>query len=151
MTAPPQLQDSSQVALGAGCWGWACQLSFRFLVIHQGHLESCQGNVSHGLLPSFSWLWTFPSRLMGEARPCWCKCLRTQPLRASRAWLDTSRGNCICSHFVMALFCSPWRFVFPSVQFTHSVVSDSLQPHGLQHTRLPCPSPSPRVCSHWIH
>ena len=30
-----------------------------------------------------------------------------------------------------------------SVQFSHSVVSDSLQPHGLQHTRLPCPSPTP--------
>ena len=28
-----------------------------------------------------------------------------------------------------------------------SVISDSLQPHGLQHTRLPCPSTSPRVCS----
>ena len=27
-----------------------------------------------------------------------------------------------------------------SVQFSHSVVSDSLRPHGLQHTRLPCPS-----------
>ena len=27
-----------------------------------------------------------------------------------------------------------------------SVVSDSLRPHGLQHMRLPCPSPSPRVC-----
>ena len=27
------------------------------------------------------------------------------------------------------------------------VVSDTLQPHGLQHTRLPCPSPSPGVCS----
>ena len=31
--------------------------------------------------------------------------------------------------------------------FSCSVVSDSLQPHGLQHTRLPCPSPSPRACS----
>ena len=31
--------------------------------------------------------------------------------------------------------------------FSCSVVSDSLQPHGLQHARLPCPSPSPRVCS----
>ena len=29
-----------------------------------------------------------------------------------------------------------------SVQFSHSVVSNSLQPHGLQHTRLPCPSNS---------
>ena len=34
-----------------------------------------------------------------------------------------------------------------SVQFSHSVMSDSLQSHGLQHTRLPCPSPSPKVCS----
>ena len=33
------------------------------------------------------------------------------------------------------------------VQFSHSVVSDSLQPHGLQHTRLCCPSPTPRACS----
>ena len=30
--------------------------------------------------------------------------------------------------------------------FSHSVVSDSLQPHGLQHTRLPCPSLTPRAC-----
>ena len=36
-------------------------------------------------------------------------------------------------------------------------MSDSLRPHGLQHARLPCPSPSPRVCSdscplsQWCH
>ena len=34
-----------------------------------------------------------------------------------------------------------------SVQFSRSLVSDPLQPHGLQHARLPCPSPSPRVYS----
>ena len=33
-----------------------------------------------------------------------------------------------------------------SVQFSRSVVSDSLRPCGLQHTRSPCPSPSPGVC-----
>ena len=44
-----------------------------------------------------------------------------------------------------------------SVQFSHSVMSDSLQPHGLQHTRLPCPSPTPGACSNscssswWCH
>ena len=32
-----------------------------------------------------------------------------------------------------------------SVQFSHSVVSDCLQPHELQHTRPPCPSSTPRV------
>ena len=33
------------------------------------------------------------------------------------------------------------------VQFSCSVVSDSLWPHGLQHSRPPCPSPAPGVCS----
>ena len=33
------------------------------------------------------------------------------------------------------------------VQFSRSVVSDSLRPHGLQHDRPPYPSPTPRVCS----
>ena len=39
---------------------------------------------------------------------------------------------------------------------SHSVVSDSLYPHGLQHARLPCPSPTPRAYSNlcpssWCH
>jgi len=44
---------------------------------------------------------------------------------------------------------------FSSVQFSCSVVSDSLQPHESQHTRPPCPSPTPgvhsdsRPLSHW--
>ena len=36
---------------------------------------------------------------------------------------------------------------FSSVQFSHSVVSDSLWPHESQHARPPCPSPSPGVHS----
>ena len=38
-------------------------------------------------------------------------------------------------------------FQFSSVQFSHSVMSDSLRPHGLQYARPPCPSPTPRVYS----
>ena len=34
-----------------------------------------------------------------------------------------------------------------SVQFSRSVMSDSLWPHGLQHARPPCPSPTPGACS----
>ena len=47
--------------------------------------------------------------------------------------------------------------VFSSVQFSRSVVSDSLQPHESQHARPPCPSPTPRVnpnprpLSQWCH
>ena len=37
--------------------------------------------------------------------------------------------------------------VYVSVQFSHSVVSDSLQPHELQHAEPPCPSPTPGVHS----
>ena len=36
-------------------------------------------------------------------------------------------------------------FQFSSVQFSHSVVSNSLQPHESQHARPPCPSPTPGV------
>ena len=42
---------------------------------------------------------------------------------------------------------SALRIQFSSVQFSHSVVSDSLQPHGPQHDRPPCPSPTPGVYS----
>ena len=44
-----------------------------------------------------------------------------------------------------------------SVQVSNSVMSASLWPHGLQHTRPPCPSPTPRACSNsgplswWCH
>ena len=52
-----------------------------------------------------------------------------------------------------------WTFQYPcfTVQFSPSVVSDSLQPHGPQHARLPYPSPTPRACSsscslsQWCH
>ena len=44
-----------------------------------------------------------------------------------------------------------------SVQFSHSVMSDSLRPHGLQHIRPTCPSQTPKTCSNscpssqWYH
>ena len=49
------------------------------------------------------------------------------------------------------------HFTKNSVQFSCSVVSNSLWPYGLQHTRLPCPSPTPRAYSNscpssqWCH
>ena len=50
-----------------------------------------------------------------------------------------------------------YSIVGPTIQFSHSVMSDSLQPHGLQHARPPCPSPTPGVypnscpLSWWCH
>ena len=46
-------------------------------------------------------------------------------------------------HILLLGFLYPSRNL--SVQFSHSVVSRSLQPHGLQHARPPCPSATPRV------
>ena len=46
---------------------------------------------------------------------------------------------------------------FQTLQFSRSFTSDSLRPHGQQHTRLPCPSPTHRACSNscplcwWCH
>ena len=40
---------------------------------------------------------------------------------------------------------SDFIYFFSSVQFSHSVVFNSLRPHELQHARPPCPSPTPRV------
>ena len=57
-----------------------------------------------------------------------------------------------------ASYCLAFHMLyFTSVQFSCSVVSDSLQSLGLQHTRPPCPSPTPRVYSNtcplsqWCH
>ena len=60
-------------------------------------------------------------------------------------------GLCCCSDFSLVVTSGG------SVQFSCSVVSYSMQPHGLQHTRPPCPSPTPGVypkscpLSWWCH
>ena len=59
---------------------------------------------------------------------------------------------CKSNHYVVHL-----KFMKSVSQFSHSVMSDSLWLHGLQHTRLPCQSPSPGACSNscplrqWCH
>ena len=63
-------------------------------------------------------------------------------------------GNLIPS---LDIFCQFNSFMHISVQFSRSVVSDSLRPHESQHARPPCSSPSPRVhsdsrpSSRWCH
>ena len=66
---------------------------------------------------------------------------------------------CLFKAMVFPVFtygCESWT-IKKAVQFSCSVVSDSLRPHGLQHARPPCPSPTPRVYSNsfplswWCH
>ena len=50
-------------------------------------------------------------------------------------------------NFQCTLFSFSKLYLFSSVQFSRSVVSDSLRPHVSQHARPPCPSPTPKVHS----
>ena len=74
--------------------------------------------------------------------------------------------ECMATHFSIPAWRIPWTEepgrlqstgVHTSVQLGHSVISDSSWPHGLQHTWLPYPSPTPRACSNscplsrWYH
>ena len=64
-----------------------------------------------------------------------------------------------CFFFLLkfSVHCHLIAYLSLSVQFSHSVVSDSLRPHESQHARPPCPSPTPRVHSdsrssnQWCH
>ena len=70
------------------------------------------------------------------------------------AFLTSNIWHIISSHIITFL----WKETFINILlFSHSVMSKSLRPHGLQHARLLCPSPSPRGCSNscplsrWCH
>ena len=64
--------------------------------------------------------------------------------------LQADKGSC----WMLGLTPESWMC---TVQFSHSVVSDFLQPHDPQHARPPCPTPTPRVhpnpcpSSRWCH
>ena len=67
-------------------------------------------------------------------------------------WLPVFQ--CICTHAsrnVHYVFLSHITAYIRSLLFSRQVEFDSLLPHGLQHARLPCPSPSPAVCPIHVH
>ena len=65
-------------------------------------------------------------------------------------WFPYHKCHLGCSSFV-------WFIFKYTVQFSHSIISISLWPHGLQHARLSCPPPTPRAYSNscplsrWCH
>ena len=76
-------------------------------------------------------------------------CYTTKHLQTSRFNMSLDKHR-VLTATIMAMMAK-------TVQFSRSVVSDSLRPHGLQHTRLPCPSLTPGACSNscalsrWCH
>ena len=74
-------------------------------------------------------------------------------------WLYLILANAFSPYILLPAFSSSQGSysILHSVQFSCSVVSSSLRPHGLKHVRPPCPSPTPRVYSNprplsqWYH
>ena len=62
-----------------------------------------------------------------------------------------SQGSTIQTLAVYAIQSPVERTAVPKLLFSRSVVSDFLQPHELQHTRLPCPSLSPGVINFYYN
>ena len=77
-------------------------------------------------------------------RTDWLDLLAVQGILKSLLQHHSSKASILqCSAFFIVQLSTSIH----SVQFSCSAMSNSLQPHGLQHTRLPCPSLSPSVCS----
>ena len=75
-------------------------------------------------------------------------------LATSHMWL---RSTWTEAYITSEFNSNSFKFLVYKFQFSCSVMSDSLQPHGLQHARFPCPSPSPGArsnsfpLSQWCH
>ena len=78
-----------------------------------------------------------------------CTHTRVHPLSSSSPPLSLLPAASFLSFWLLFLLLRKYMFsqYLLSVQFSHSVVSDFLQPHGPQHARPPCPSPTPRAGS----
>ena len=81
----------------------------------------------------------------GNGNPLQCSCLENH--RDIGAWWASVYGVAQSLPQLKRLSSSS-SLNHSSVQSSCSVVSDSLRPHGLQHSRLPCPSPTPRA---WLN
>ena len=68
------------------------------------------------------------------------------PLHLQHLGAETVLYGDLSSPHITLSFVNKQGHINPSIQFSHSVMSDSLRPYGLQHTRLPCQSPTPRAC-----
>ena len=66
--------------------------------------------------------------------------------RGSSWPMEPTRVSCICRQ-ILYLWATWEALCDQLLLFSHQFASNSLWPHGLQHTRPPCPLPSPRVCS----
>ena len=98
--------------------------------------------------------------IMSTARKAW-KGSRTQKRttgqQPARPWMQELVTQCPHTWAtenwgtVSGVAWSPWERASVTQLCAHTLESDSLPSHGLQHARLPCPSLSPRVCQIHVH
>ena len=97
---------------------------------------SLSGSSVHGIFQARILEWVATSSSRGSSWP--------------RDWTYVSCVSCIAGDYLSLS-------MEITVQFSHSAMSDSLWPHGLQHARSPCPSPTPGIypnsgpSSRWCH
>ena len=130
----------------------------------------------HGVEKSWTWLsdWTELKALtvwitpncgkffkIWEYQTCFLRNLFAGPEATVRTghgttdWFQIGKG--ICKGCILSPCLFNFYAEFSSVQFSHSVMSDSLWPRESKHARPPCPSPTPRVYSNscplsqWCH
>ena len=109
---------------------------------------------THALLTTFSlmptkrykraWKWVFGH--YGQLKPCRFYCQKDKGEDSDSQlliWTLTFSKKPFLTPKAYPFFSA----LFSSVHFRSSVMSDSLRLHGLQHAKLPCPSPTPRACS----
>ena len=90
---------------------------------------------------------------------CVCTCVLSPPVISNCLWSIPWTVALLSMEFSRQEYWSGLSllYIILSLLFSHSVMSTSLWPHGLQHSRLPCPSPSPGICSNscplrqWCH
>ena len=95
----------------------------------RGVLQNCSSDCSHD-----------QSKKCANAKCTGSSAIKIAYLKEQKSVLFAITGDTGCSSKRTAT-------TQTSVQFSRSVVSNSLQPHELQHARPPCPSPTPRVHS----
>ena len=110
---------------GGGSW-WELTDGHQETLMSRGASQGLQGSATHGPAQG--------AQLYPHVHPS-----SDHPF----CWPDTKQKNALDLALYHPLL--QGEISFSSVQFSRSVVSDSLRPHESQHTRPPCPSPTPRV------
>ena len=97
------------------------------------------------------------SLIIREMKIIFVRLVIIKKAKDNKCWQGCRENRIILDHYLWEYELVQWLWKIVSVQFSRSVVSSSLQPHGLQHARLPCPSPTPGACSNscpsswWCH